>query len=40
MVNEKNEKAYAIIASGGKQYCVQEGDTVEVELLEVEEALK
>lgn len=36
MVNDKNGKAYAIIASGGKQYCVREGDTVEVELMEVE----
>lgn len=36
MNKEKNDKAYAIIASGGKQYCVREGDTVEVELLDLE----
>lgn len=37
MNKEKNEKAYAIIATGGKQYCVREGDTVEVELLDIEQ---
>lgn len=37
MNKDKNEKAYAIIASGGKQYCVREGDTVEVELLDIEQ---
>ncbi|MBA2729102.1 MAG: 50S ribosomal protein L21 [Parachlamydiaceae bacterium] len=37
MNKDKNEKAYAIIASGGKQYFVREGDTVEVELLDIEQ---
>ena len=33
-------KGYAVIATGGKQYLVKEGDKVEVELLGVEPGAK
>jgi large subunit ribosomal protein L21 len=32
-----NEKKFAVIRTGGKQYIVAEGDTINVELLETEE---
>ena len=32
-----SEKKYAIIATGGKQYKVSEGDSIDVELLGVED---
>jgi large subunit ribosomal protein L21 len=36
VVKDKNESAYAIIQSGGKQYFVREGDTIDVELIDAE----
>ena len=33
MATEKATKPFAVIATGGKQYVVHEGDTFEVELL-------
>lgn len=34
MSNDKNGNAYAIIQTGGKQYRVRAGDTIDVELIE------
>lgn len=36
MSKDNKGHAYAIIATGGKQYCVREGDTIDVELVDAE----
>ncbi len=36
----KENKGYAVIATGGKQYLVKQGDKLEVELLDVEPGSK